>query len=103
SRQVLPRRLGEIPTAVDAVHDLHGSVLVRLEVCDELDELLGLPIKIEVVKGLKREGRVPHPTEAVVPVALPARRLRQRGGQRRDRRSRRGERQTLDRQRRTLD
>ena len=73
--EVVASGLGEVTPAVDPVHDLQRAVLVRLEVGDELHELLGLPIEVEVVQRLEREGRVPHPGEAVVPVALPARGL----------------------------
>ena len=50
----------------------------------------------------QREGRVAHPAVAVVPVALAARRLRQRRRCRRDGRARRRVRQSLQRQRRAL-
>ena len=55
------------------------------------------------MQRLEGERRVPDPGVAVVPVALPARRLGQRRRQRRDRRPRRHVRQPLDRQRRALD
>ena len=70
---------------------------------DELHELVGLPVEVQVVERLQRERRVAHPGVAVVPVALAARRLRERRGERRHRRPGRHVRQSLDRQRRALD
>ena len=55
------------------------------------------------MQRLEREGRVAHPGEAVVPVALAARRLGQGGRQRRHRRPGRHVGESLDRQRRALD
>ena len=55
------------------------------------------------MQRLQREGRVAHPRVAVVPVALPARRLGQRRRQRGHRRAGRHVRQPLDRERRPLD
>ena len=101
--EVVARRLGQVAPAVDPVHDLERAVLVRLDVGDELHELVGLPVEVEPVQRLQREGRVAHPRVAVVPVALAARRLGQRGRQRRHRRAGRHVRQALDRERRALD
>jgi hypothetical protein len=70
ARQVVESRLGEIPSTVDAVHDLERAVLGRLDVGDELHELVRFPVEVEPVQGLQRERRVPHPGVAVVPVAL---------------------------------
>ena len=95
--------LGQVAAAVDAVHDLEAAVLVGLEVGDELDELLRLPVQAEEVQRAQREARVAHPRVAVVPVALAARRLRQRGRQRRHRGAGGHVRQALDRERRALD
>ena len=103
AREVVARGLGQVPAAVDPVHDLERAVVVWLEVGDELHELVRLPVEVEEVKRLQREGRVPHPGEAVVPVALAARRLRQGGGERRHGRPRRHVGQPLDRERRALD
>ena len=77
--------------------------LVGLEVGDELHELLGLPVEVEEVQRLEREGRVADPGEAVVPVALAAGRLGQRGRRRGDGRAGRHVGEALDRQRRALD
>ena len=55
------------------------------------------------MQRLQRERRVAHPGVAVVPVALPARRLRQRRRQRGDRRAGRHVGQALDRECRALD
>ena len=103
AREVVARRLGQVAAAVDAVHDLQRAVLVRLEVGDELHELVGLPVEVEPVQRLQREGRVAHPRVAVVPVALAAGRLGQRGRERGDGRAGRHVGQALDRQRRALD
>ena len=78
AREVVARRLGQVAPAVDAVHDLQRAVLGRLDVGDELHELVGLPVEVEPVQRLQRERRVAHPRVAVVPVALAARRLGQR-------------------------
>ena len=101
--EVVARRLGQVAPAVDPVHDLQRAVLGRLDVGDELHELVGLPVEVEPVQRLQREGRVAHPRVAVVPVALAARRLRQRRRQRGDGRAGRHVRQALDRERRALD
>ena len=102
AREVVPRGLRQVPAAVDPVHDLERAVLVGLEVGDELHELVRLPVEVEEVQRLEREGRVAHPGEAVVPVALTARGLRQGGGQRRHRRPGRHVGEALDRERRAL-
>ena len=59
--------------------------------------------RLQPVQRLQREGRVAHPRVAVVPVALAAGRLGQRGRQRGDRRAGRHVGQALDRERRALD
>ena len=101
--EVVARGLGEIAAPVDPVHDLQRAVLVGLEVGDELHELVGLPVEVEVVQRLQGEGGVAHPRVAVVPVALAARRLGQRRGQRGHRRAGGHVGQALDRQRGALD
>ena len=103
AREVVERRLGEVPPPVDPVHDLQRPVLGRLDVGDELHELVGLPVEVEPVQRLQREGRVAHPRVAVVPVALPAGGLGQRRRQRGHGRPGRHVRQPLDRERRALD
>ena len=103
SRELVPRGLGQVAAPVDPVHDLERSVLVRLDVGDELHELVGLPVEIQEVQRLQRERRVAYPGVAVVPVALPARRLGQRCGERSDRGAGGHVRQALDRERRALD
>ena len=70
---------------------------------DELHELAGLLVEADHVQAPEGEGRVPDPGVAVVPVALPARRLGQRGRQRRDHRPGRLVGQPLERQRRALE
>ena len=69
---------------------------------DELHELARLLVEADHVQAPEREGRVPDPGVAVVPVALPAGRLGQRGGQRGDHRPGRLVGQPLERQRRAL-
>ena len=101
--EILEELLGQVATTVDPVHDLQPAVVVALEVGDELHELVGLPVEVEVVQRLERERRVADPRVPVVPVALPARGLGQRRGQRGDGRARRHVRQALDRERRALD
>ena len=101
--ELVTGRLGQIATAVDPVHDLQRAVLGGLEVGDELDELVGLPVEVEAVERLQRERCVAHPGVAVVPVALAAGRLRQRCGQRRDRGAGGHVGEALDRERRALD
>ena len=59
--EVVARRLGQVAPTVDPVHDLERAVLVRLEVGDELHELVGLPVQVQPVERLEREGRVAHP------------------------------------------
>ena len=100
--QVVPRRLGEVPTPVDPVHDLQRPVLGRLDVGDELHELVRLPIELQQVERVERERGVADPRVAVVPVALAARRLRERGRERGDRRAGRHVREALDRQARSV-
>ncbi len=102
AREVVERRLGQVSPTVDPVHDLQRAVLVRLDVRDELHELVGLPVEVQVVERLEGERRVSHPRVAVVPVALAARRLGERCRQRRDGRPGRHVGQPLDRERRPL-
>ena len=101
--EVVARRLGQVASAVDPIHDLEGSVVVGLQIGDELHELVGFPIEVQVVQRLEGEGRVAQPRVAVVPVALAARGFRKGGGERRDGRTGRDIREPLDRQRRALD
>ena len=101
--QVVARRLVQIAPAVDAVHDLQRAVLGRLEVGDELHELVGLPVEVQPVERLEGERRVADPGVAVVPVPLAARRLGERGRERGHGRARRHVGEALDRQRRALD
>ncbi len=68
--------LGELVLAADPVHDLEGVGPDRLD--DEGEELERLPLEAQREEPPEHEGRVADPGEAVVPVALPAGRLRQR-------------------------
>ena len=101
--EVVERRLRQLPAAVDPVHDLQRAVVGRLDVGDELHELVGLPVEPEPVEGLEGERRVAHPRVPVVPVALAARGLGQRGGRRRHGGARRHVGEALDHERRALD
>ena len=95
--------LREVTTTVDPVHDLQRTVLGRLDVRDELHELVGFPVELQHVERLQGERGVADPRVAVVPVALPARRFGERRGERRDGRARGHVRESLDRQGRTLE
>ena len=44
--EFLPERLRQVAAPVDPVHDLQRAVRVRLEVGDELHELVGLPVEV---------------------------------------------------------
>ena len=101
--QVVERALRQVAAPVDAVHDLQPAVIDGLEVGDELQELVGLPVEVQPVERLEREGRVAHPRVAVVPVPLAARRLRQRRREGGHRRAGRHVGQALDREGRALD
>ncbi len=63
----------------DPVHDLQVRVVLA-DVDDEAHEVARLAVEAEGVQCPEAEGRVADPAEAVVPVALAPRRLRQRGG-----------------------
>ena len=101
--EVVAGGLGEVAPPVDPVHDLHRAVGVGLEVGDVLHELLGLPVEVEPVQRPQGERRVAHPRVAVVPVALAARRLGQRGRRRGHGRPGRHVGQALDREDRPRD
>ena len=83
--QVGQHPLGEVAFAADAEHDLQVGPLVKLRggrAGQEVEELVGLVGAGGHPQGLHGEAGVPHPGVAVVPVALAADRLRQRGGRR---------------------
>ncbi len=101
--EIVARGLGQVAPAVDPVHDLQRPVLVALQVGDELHELLGLPVEVEVVQCLQRERGVAQPRVAVVPVALAPGGLRQRGRERGDGGAGGHVGEALDRERRALD
>src|SRR5215211_1828887 len=73
--------LGEVVLAADPVHDLERALAgpAARGARHEGDELLHLVRAGADVERLDREARVPDPGEAVVPVALAAHGLRQRG------------------------
>ena len=84
TRQVGELLLLQLGLAVDAVHDLELALLGLGHVGYEVEEVVGLPVEAQGVEAPERERGVPDPGVAVVPVALPARRLRQRRGGRGD-------------------
>src|SRR5215469_9862728 len=94
--EVIPRRFGQLATAVNAVHDLQRAVLGRLNVGDELHKLVGFPVQFEPVECLEHESRVTHPRVAVVPVPLSAGCLWEGGRESRDSRAGRHKGQTFD-------
>ena len=88
--------------AVDAVHDLEVASSLG-DVGDEMEVVVRLPVEAERVEAPQRERRVADPAVAVVPVALAARRLGQRGRRRRDDGAARRVGQALQRERRALE
>jgi hypothetical protein len=98
--QVGQRPLGQVTLAADPVH--HLQLLVAGHLGDEVQEVVRLPVEAEGVEAPQREGRVPDPGVAVVPVPLPAGRLRQGGGGGRHHRAGRRVGQPLQRQGGTL-
>ena len=95
----LQRALGRALAAVQAVEDLQARVGQLRCVQQPPEERVGLARAAQVQQGVEREGRVAHPAEAVVPVALAADLLGQRGGRRRRDRPGRGVEEQLERQR----
>ena len=102
AREVVERPLGQLGAAVDAVHDLERPLLRLRHVGDEVEEVVGLPVEAERVEAPERERRVADPGVAVVPVALPARRLGQRRRRGGDDRAGRRVGQALERERAAL-
>ncbi len=78
--QPVERALVELGLAPDPVHDLELALLGLGHVGDEVEEVVRLPVEAEGVEAPEHEGGVADPGVAVVPVALPAGRLGQRGG-----------------------
>src|SRR5919204_910259 len=76
--EMVERLLHELMLAADAVHDLE-LLLARGRVGDEVEEVVGLTLETECVEAPEHERAVSDPRVAVVPVALAADRLRQRG------------------------
>src|SRR5262249_10443375 len=103
AREVVSHRFRQFAAAIDAVHDLQRTVLVGLDIGNELHELIRFPVKVEPVEGLEHKGRVPHPRVTVVPIALSARCLWEGRGESSDRRAGRHKGQTFDGERRALD
>jgi hypothetical protein len=96
--QVAEHALGEVVLAADPVHDLQRALARAAagRAGHERDELLGLVGARADVERLDRQARVADPREAVVPVALAADRLRQRGRRGGDDRPGRAVRQALE-------
>ncbi len=84
--QVVDGLLGQLVLATDPVHDLQ-VLLPRRHVGDEIEEIVRLAGEAERVEAPQHEGPVANPRVAVVPVALAADRLRQRGRGRRKQRA----------------
>src|SRR5512133_3230953 len=95
--EVIERDLVQPAAPVDAVHDLQVPVLDP--VGDEVEEVGRLAVEAEGAEGPEHERRVAQPAVAVVPVALAAGRLGQRGRRRGDHRSGRRIGQGLERER----
>ena len=96
--QVRQLALGQVVLAADPVHDLQRALArpAAGRARHERDELLRLVGAGADVERLEREARVADPREAVVPVALAADGLGQRGGRRRDDRAGRAVGQPLE-------
>src|SRR5262249_18816741 len=103
AREGVPRRFVQLATTIGAVHDLQTTVLVGLDIGNELHELVRFPVKVEPVERLEHKGCVAHPRVAVVPIAFSARCLWEGGGESRDRRTGRHIGQTFDGECRALD
>jgi hypothetical protein len=52
AREIVPGRLREVATTVDPIHDLQRSVFGGLDIGDELHELVGFPIELQIVERL---------------------------------------------------
>ena len=103
AREVVERELGDLALAVDRVHDLEVLGARLRDVGDEVEEVVRLPVEPERVEAPQHERGVADPGVAVVPVALPARRLGQRRGGGRHERAGRRVRQPLQRERGALE
>ena len=77
--EVVDRALSELALTADAVHNLQ-VLFTRGDVCDEVEEIVGLARETKRVEAPEHEGAVADPGVSVVPVALAADRLRQRRG-----------------------
>ena len=93
--QVGEHALGQVVLAADAVHDLQRLAAAAGRARHERDELLRLVGARADVQRLERQARVADPREAVVPVALAADGLGQRGRRGGDDRAGRPVRQAL--------
>ena len=100
--EVTEHLLLELALAAHPVHDLKLTFLRLHDIGDEVEEVVRLLVEAERVERPEHERRVADPAIAVVPVAITAGSLRQRGGGRRDQRSRRRVAQSLERQRTAL-
>ena len=89
--------------AADPVHDLKLALVALHHVGDEVEEVVRLLVEAERVERPEHEGGVADPAVAIVPVAVAAGRLGQRGGGRGDHRARGRVGQALERQRAALE
>ncbi len=98
--QVRQLPLLQVALATHSVH--HLQVLAARHLGDEVQEVVRLPVEAQAVQAPQGKGRVADPGVAVVPVALAAGRLGQRGGGGRHHRPGGRVGQALQRQRRAL-
>jgi len=80
--EVVEGLLVQVALPTHPVHDLQRvrrAVLAARDVADEAEEVVGLAVQAQRVQPPQRKRGVAHPGVAVVPVALPARGLRQGG------------------------
>ena len=99
--EVVEGALGQVLLAADPVHDLQLGVL-GADADEEAHEVARLLVEAEGVHRPEREGGVADPAVAVVPVALAAGGLGQRGGRRGDDRAGRSVGEALQHQGRAL-
>ena len=75
--------LDQFPFTADGVHHLQWLALAVVgagHIGDEGEEVVGLAVQAQRVETPQREGGIPDPRVAVVPIALALRCFRQRGG-----------------------
>src|SRR5713226_7825789 len=99
---MVERALWQLALTADAIHDLK-VLLAGRDIGYEIEEVVGLASEAQRVKAPQHEGAVADPCVAIVPVALAADRLRQRGGGRREQGTGRAVRKALERERAALE